>query len=95
MRSEVLLETVPDVLSIPLEAVFTSEDGDHSVRVQDGQGWRPQGIDIGASNDTHVVVTSGLLEGQTVALIDPDTLNDAAKPGEGKGGPGAAAAGQP
>ncbi len=95
VRAEVLLETVPDVLSIPLEAVFTDEAGAHTVQVQDGRGWRRQGVELGAANDTHVVITTGLVEGQVVALLDPEELQDAGKPGEGTGGAGAAVAGPP
>jgi len=95
VRAEVLLETVPDVLSIPLEAVFTDDAGAHSVQVQDGRGWRRQPVALGAANDTHVVINNGLVQGQFVALLDPEELQDAGKPGEGKGGSGAAVAGTP
>lgn len=95
VRSEVLLETVPDVLSVPLEGVFVDNEGVSTVRVRDGEGWRRQVVELGSSNDTHVVITSGLVEGQTVALIEPSQLEDAGKPGAGTGGGGTAIAGSP
>jgi len=95
VRSEVLVETVPEVLSIPLEAVSTTE-GVSTVRVRDGGGWRRQVVRLGTSNDTHVVILSGLVEGQVVALVDPDSLgDDAGEPGSGNGRAGAALAGEP
>lgn len=95
VRTEVQLETVPDVLTVPLEAVSLVADGTDVVHVQDGGGWRVQAVTLGTSNDTHVVITSGLLEGQVVALVDPDKLTGEDAPGAGRGGPGAAVAGEP
>jgi hypothetical protein len=59
-----------DVLSIPLEAVM-SEDNVPYVFKRDGGRIVKQEIETGAINDTHVVVTKGVEEGEQVLLIPP------------------------
>ncbi len=95
VRGEVLLEIVPGVLSVPLEAIVVTPEGANSVHVKDGGGWRRQLVQLGPSNHTHVVVNSGMVEGQVIALIDPSELEDVGAPGEGSGGSGTAVAGEP
>jgi hypothetical protein len=59
-----------NVLSIPLEAV-TTEDNVPYVFKQSGGSVVKQEVETGALNDTHVVVTRGLDEGDVVLLIPP------------------------
>ena len=80
VRTEVLLETVPDVLSVPLEAVFY-EDGEPYVFTEGLRSWSRAPIALGTKNDTHVVITEGLEEGARVALIDPEAAEAGEAPG--------------
>jgi RND family efflux transporter MFP subunit len=58
------------VLSIPLEAV-TSEDNVPYVFRKSGTGVSKQEVATGALNDTHVLITAGLEEGDEVLLVPP------------------------
>jgi len=71
VRSEVLVSHLEDVLSIPQEAVFY--DGEQpQVYVRGFGGFTAVPVQLGTTNDTHVVVSEGLQAGAEVALIDPD-----------------------
>ncbi len=67
-----LIETarLTDVLSVPLEAV-TSEENIPYVFVRRGGRLIKQEITTGAMNDTHVVVSAGLAQGEEVLLVPP------------------------
>ena len=71
VRSEILLDRFDDVVSVPIEAVGR-RDEESWVWIQGFRGWSEQPVELGAENDTHVVVVSGLDEGTEVALVDPD-----------------------
>ena len=87
VRTEVLLETVPSVLSVPLEAVFY-EEGEPYVYTQGLRGWGRATVALGTKNDTHVVVTEGLEEGTRVALLDPEAMEAGEAPGAARGASG-------
>ena len=71
VRAEVLIERVEDVLSVPLEGVFS--DGDSRYVLTRGLGgWSQQTVTLGKANDTHVIITEGLSDGDVVALVDPE-----------------------
>ena len=61
---------LPNALSIPLEAV-TSEDNVPYVFKRTGGRTVKQEVATGALNDTHVLITDGLKEGDEVLLIPP------------------------
>ena len=67
-----------NVLSIPLEAV-TSEDNVPYVFKHAGTRTVKQEVATGALNDTHVIITAGLEEGDEVLLVPP--TNSASMPG--------------
>ena len=71
VRSEVLIDRVPDVISVPLEGIFNDE-GDRYVLIRGLRGWNRQDVVLGKSNDTHAIIESGLSVGDEVALIDPE-----------------------
>jgi multidrug efflux pump subunit AcrA (membrane-fusion protein) len=95
VRSEVLVETIPDVLSVPLEAIFGDAEGVDTVQIKEGPAWRRQEVTLGTSNDTHVVIETGLLEGQWVALIPPDQGDLKPGPAKSVSATGTAVAGEP
>ena len=71
-RAEVLIESVPDVISVPLEAIFGEAD-ERYVYERGLSGWSRQSVTLGQANDTHVIISEGLDDGDEVALIDPES----------------------
>ena len=67
---EIVLEAMPDVLSIPLTALFNGEQGYSVFRLQDGD-YEEIAVELGEKNATAVIVTTGLSEGDIIALADP------------------------
>ncbi|MCU0229550.1 MAG: HlyD family efflux transporter periplasmic adaptor subunit, partial [Bryobacterales bacterium] len=69
--SEVVIRSEPGALLIPIAASFT-QDGKPMVWVQRGNRFVPTEIEVGDRNDNDIWVTSGLRDGDVVALEDPE-----------------------
>lgn len=67
---DIIVDEVPQVLSIPVAAVFDRE-GKSVVFRRSGGGFAQQLVTLGAENDTYVLVENGLSEGDEIALADP------------------------
>ena len=78
-----LVERIPDALSVPLPAVF-EQNGRPIVYRRTGRRFEAQPVSLGEENDTHVVVDSGLSNGDEIALRDPKTIVGSLSPGEGE-----------
>lgn len=76
--AEVLIETAPNSLLIPAKASFM-EKGQPAVWVQRGQGFQVRLIEVGQRNDSDIVVTAGLQEGDRIALENPAEVAKRAK----------------
>jgi len=74
---DIIIDRLPDVVSVPLEAVFES-DGQTVVYLKSK---KKQVIDVGRRNDTDIEVSSGLEGGEEVCLLDP-TLDEQGMPGD-------------
>lgn len=86
VRAEIRVDTLPDVLSVPREAVFY--DGSSAYVYRAGlAGWKRTEVTVGRANDSHVVVSAGLEAGDTVALVDPDALDQGKAPSAAGSGP--------
>ncbi len=72
--SEILIDSLSDVLAVPLHAVVERND-EHYVVVKDGTGMAARPVSLGRANDTRVVVTEGLLAGESVALNPQDFVD--------------------
>jgi multidrug efflux pump subunit AcrA (membrane-fusion protein) len=70
---EIVVETVPEVLSLPLDAVFTAGDREVVYR-RKGRRFEPVTVKLGRQNATAAVIDSGLAEGDVIALRDPTTV---------------------
>lgn len=70
-RTEILIAQVDDVLCIPPQAVF-SKSGRHYVFRQDGKGVEPVEVTVGMSSNDYVEVSSGLGQGDRIALAVSD-----------------------
>jgi len=75
-KVEILVEEAPDVLSVPIQAVF-SKEGSSFVYV--ANGGRPERRDVkpGRQNETHVEIPDNLREGEIVYLYDPAGISGA------------------
>lgn len=69
-RVRIVVQRLPDVLFLPLDAVF-ERGGKSLAYVKQRDGFTPREIETGERNDVAVVVRSGLSEGEAVALSDP------------------------
>ena len=69
-QCDIIIETIPDVLFIPLEALFS----DDTVRYVYTGSIR-QEVVSGRSNDNFVIIEKGLQEGQKVLLSVPENPN--------------------
>jgi HlyD family secretion protein len=67
---DIVIESQPDVLMIPIRASFTS-NGKPSAFVESGELFHPRVIEVGLRNEDDMVVLKGLREGEMVALEDP------------------------
>lgn len=68
--AEVVIESEPNTLLIPVRASFLQK-GKPAVYVQKGQQFPIQVIEVGKRNDTDMIVTKGLKEGELVTLENP------------------------
>jgi multidrug efflux pump subunit AcrA (membrane-fusion protein) len=70
-QCNIIIETIPDVLYIPLEALFS----DDSIRYVYTGNIRQEVIP-GRSNDNFVIIEKGLQQGQKVLLNVPENPNN-------------------
>jgi RND family efflux transporter MFP subunit len=68
--NEVVMQTIPDAIFVPLESVFEKE-GKLVVYRMNGSSPQPQLVQVGAKNSNFIVITDGLKEGEKVTLRDP------------------------
>ncbi|MGD0089606.1 MAG: HlyD family efflux transporter periplasmic adaptor subunit [Planctomycetota bacterium] len=71
-KVEIQAKELKDVLKIPLSAVFNNE-GRNIVYVKTNS-IAAREIKIGNASDTHIAVTEGLQEGETVLLYEPENV---------------------
>lgn len=67
---KIIVSEIPDVLFIPLEALF-NEQGIDYVYVKSGSGFKRRDIKTGAVNADYAVVEEGLVEKDLIALSNP------------------------
>lgn len=67
---KIIVSEMPDVLFIPLEALF-NEQGNDYVYIKSGSGFKRHNIKTGAINADYAVVTEGLNENDLIALSNP------------------------
>ena len=71
-NTEIMVEEMPDAISIPLSAVFKADDGSSYVYVQKGGRARKAPVETGRAAEGRVVVTKGLAGGEVVCLSEPE-----------------------
>lgn len=89
--AEVIVESIPDTLYIPYQAVF--EEGAQSVvYVANGSRLEARRVQLGRRSESQVAVVEGLSEGELVSLYRPDSApaasKESAEPSAGPSFPG-------
>jgi len=74
----VLIESQPGSLLIPNKASFL-QGGKPHVWVQKGQSFEARAVEVGKRNDSDIIVTKGLKEGDRIALENPAEVAKRAK----------------
>ena len=67
---EMVIHEVPDTLVIPSVALF-SRKGKKVVYLADGSRFRAVPVEVGFSNGSGTLIQKGIVEGQTIALMEP------------------------
>ncbi|MFO1065477.1 MAG: efflux RND transporter periplasmic adaptor subunit [Pirellulales bacterium] len=70
--SEIMVETLADVVNIPLHAIVEHNDKRFVLVRADGNGVEPREVELGAAGDTRVTVTEGLKDGEQIAINAQD-----------------------
>lgn len=68
--SQVIIETIPDKVYVPLESVFEKNGKTLVYRMNSGQA-RERVVKVGKKNDNYVIVEEGVTPGDLVTLRDP------------------------
>jgi RND family efflux transporter MFP subunit len=69
--AEILVDTVPDVVTVPRHAIVEHDDQTYVV-VRDQVGMEPRLVHLGQASETRVSVTKGLDEGESIAVNAQD-----------------------
>ncbi len=75
VRATLRIDWVEDALVVPRQATL-QQDGETRVLVASGNGFEPRRIETGASSLGLIEVTSGLAEGDLIALAPPSAGSD-------------------
>jgi RND family efflux transporter MFP subunit len=67
---DIISQRIPDVVSVPIEAVFERE-GKTVVYVVGSRSAKQREVELGKRSTTHIIVTEGLDQGERIALRDP------------------------
>lgn len=67
---DIIIQRIPDVVSVPIEAVFERE-GKTVVFVMGSRSAKKREVELGKRSTTHIIVTEGLAQGERIALRDP------------------------
>ena len=78
---KIIINEIPDVVYIPLEAVF-KDQGNEFVWMKSGSGFKRVDIKIGAINTDYALVSEGLSENDEIALGDPFLNKEESKKSE-------------
>ncbi|MCC5452241.1 hypothetical protein LMJ53_10960 [Rheinheimera sp. UJ51] len=71
VRAEILANTLPEVLALPLQAIFSDEKGQY-VWQQRGGSLQRQAVSLGAKSLTHAEIIEGLSAGDRISLLPPE-----------------------
>lgn len=70
-KCQILVETLENVLYVPVQAVFV-EEGKHNCFAAQNASFSKKQVKLGKSNENFIVIEEGLSEGDEVALFNPE-----------------------
>jgi multidrug efflux pump subunit AcrA (membrane-fusion protein) len=70
---------IPKALQVPIQAIHRHQ-GRYYCMVRNGEGWKPQPVTLGSSNEKFVVISDGLSEQDFVALNPVELLDQVQLP---------------
>lgn len=70
-NNKILVEEIKDVLFVPQESVFVSDSISYII-VKDGLSYEKQKVELGKTNANHVIIKSGLKQGEEFLLAKPE-----------------------
>jgi HlyD family secretion protein len=71
----ILVDTIENMLYIPLEALFTKE-GKELVYLKDGGSYKICEVETGLANNDYIIIENGIEEGDVLALVNPFEEDD-------------------
>ncbi len=72
--SEILVDSVADVLTVPLHAVVKHDEKTYVIVRDEGNRPHARPVELGQTNDTKVSIQSGLSEGESIAMNAQDLM---------------------
>jgi len=72
--SEILVESVPDVVTVPLHAVVKHNEKTYVIVRDEDNRPHARSVELGQTNDTKVSIQSGLAEGESIAMNAHDLV---------------------
>lgn len=72
--SEILVESVPDVVTVPLHAVVKHHEKTYVIVRDEGNRPHARSVELGQTNDIKVSIQSGLSEGESIAMNAQDLI---------------------
>jgi HlyD family secretion protein len=66
----ILVDTIEDMLFIPLEALFNKENKE-IVYIKNGGSYKVKEVETGLANNDYIIIEDGLEEGDELALVNP------------------------
>jgi len=73
--SEILINKLPGVVTVPLQAVVEKDDKTYVVVKDQQENLQPRFVELGEASDTRVSIQSGLSEGESIAVNAQDLMN--------------------
>jgi hypothetical protein len=86
---EIIVEKIPNATYVPAQAVF-EKDGKQVVYVKNGKRFEERQVQLAKRSESTMVLSSGVKEGETIALADPYAKQGGKKGNEDKKAPSAA-----
>jgi len=78
---EIIVDKIPDALSVPMQAIF-EKDGKTVVYIKKGAEYEARAIKPLKRSESTMVISSGVSDGEVVALADPTAKPDKNKKGK-------------
>lgn len=81
---EIIIEKIPDAINIPTQAIF-EKAGRQIVYVRSGSKFEEREVKFAKQSESTMVISSGLKEGEVIALADPTATSSSKKSDKGSG----------